>query len=417
MSSNYNYKQFIVLYVDDETQTASNFKEYLSDTFEIEIANSAEEGWKLFQAKPDRIAVVMTDQRMPGGSGTDLLEKVKNLRPRSIRMLATAYSDLDAAIKAVNSGSIYKYVTKPWDPPTLEITLKRGMEFFLVQRERDLLLREKMSALQRMMMTDRLVSLGIFAAGLNHHLRNSLSAVKTFLDLAPFKLQSENLDLANLRNPDYWGDFYQTVQTQIEKIIALLQEVRDIPEPPRLPLNDRISIDETFQRILKNSPQFAAKKISVVFEGGNPAPVAGNQAMLEKAFHLLLDDESVNVDEGGKVRITTEVSHSDSGTKGVLIKLSDNGPGVNVANLTCVFDPFFVRQNLPEQYGLNLLACFFLIHHHSGSISIVKSPENGAQFEIFLPENQGEQIPRKDEREFLQRVFDTERAWEKVLLG
>lgn len=417
MSSNYNYKQFTVLYVDDETQTASNFKEYLSDTFEVEIANSAEEGWKLFQSKPDRIAVVMTDQRMPGGSGTDLLEKVKNLRPRSIRILATAYSDLDAAIQAVNSGSIYKYVTKPWDPPTLEITLKRGMEFFLVQRERDLLLREKMSALQRMMMTDRLVSLGIFAAGLNHHLRNSLSAVKTFLDLAPFKLQSENLDLSNLRNPDYWGDFYQTVQTQIEKIISLLQEVRDIPEPPQLPLSDQVSVDETFRRILKDSPQFAAKKITVLFEGGNPSPVSGNQAMLEKAFHLLLDDESVNVEEGGQVRISTETSQDDSGAKGVLIKLSDNGPGVNVANLTCVFDPFFVRQNLPEQYGLNLLACFFLIHHHSGSISVTKSAENGAQFEIFLPENQGEQTPRKDEREFLQRVFDTEKAWEKVLLG
>jgi DNA-binding NtrC family response regulator len=52
---------------------------------------------------------------------------------------------MEAAIAAVNTGSIYKYVTKPWDPPQLENILKRGLEFFMVQRERDQLLQEKMS--------------------------------------------------------------------------------------------------------------------------------------------------------------------------------------------------------------------------------------------------------------------------------
>lgn len=417
MSSNYNYKQFAVLYVDDEQQTADNFKEYFSDTFVIETANSAEEGWTLFQANPDKFAVVMTDQRMPGGSGTDLLEKVKSSRPRVLRILATAYSDLDAAIKAVNTGSIYKYVTKPWDPPTLEINLMRGMEFFLVQRERDFLLHEKMSALQRLMMTDRLISLGIFASGLNHHLRNSLSAVKTFLDLAPFKLQSENLDLNNLRNPDYWGDFYNTVQTQIDKIISLLQDVRDIPEPPRLPLNDQISVDETLRKVLSsNAAEFEVKNINVHFQAGNPPPISGNQTMVEKAFTLLLNDESVNVSDGGQIRISTEAAAGAAG-KGIVIKISDNGPGLDMVNLTCVFDPFFVRQNLPEQYGLNLLACFFLIHHHAGSITVNANPEGGVVYEIFLPDQPAEETPRKDEREFLQRVFDTEKAWEKILLG
>ena len=50
---------------------------------------------------------------------------------------------MDAAIAAVNTGAIYKYVTKPWDPPQLENTLKRGLEFFMVQRERDQLLQGK----------------------------------------------------------------------------------------------------------------------------------------------------------------------------------------------------------------------------------------------------------------------------------
>src|SRR5678815_3174274 len=130
-----------------------------------------------------------------------LLEKARQLRPRIIRMLATAYSDFEAAVDAVNTGAIYKYVHKPWDIPGLEVTLKRALEFFMVQRERDELLREKLSVLHNLMITDRVVSLGVLAAGLGHHIRNSLVAIRTFLDLAPEKLQEEKVDLEELRSP------------------------------------------------------------------------------------------------------------------------------------------------------------------------------------------------------------------------
>ncbi|MDD5261532.1 MAG: response regulator [Methylacidiphilales bacterium] len=418
MSSNYDYKHFFVLYVDDEAQAGSNFKEYLSDVFDVKIATSGEEGWRMFSENPDRFAVVMTDQRMPGSSGVELLEKVKAARPRVIRILATAYSDLDAAIQAVNSGAIYKYITKPWDPPTLEITLKRGMEFFLVQRERDFLMKEKMSALQRLMMTDRLMSLGIFAAGLNHHLRNSLTAVKTFLDLAPFKLQSENLDLNHLRNPDYWRDFYNTVQGQISKINGLLLEIQDIPETPRLPLTDTVKINDLLKTVFAaKQPAFKEKNIESSFNPGSPVPdIQGNQQMLQRALDFLLHDEVINVNRGGHVTVSTE-SHKDTlGTAGVLITISDNGPDISAAHLTCIFDPFFVRRNLPEEYGLNLLASFFLIYHHSGSITVKPNPQGGVVFEIFIPEDPAKLPVRSDEHEFLERVFNTEKAWEKILL-
>src|SRR5205814_9297821 len=121
-------------------------------------------------------------------------------------ILATAYSDMDAAIAAVNTGAIYKYVTKPWDPPELENTLKRGLEFFLVQEERDQLLRKKMSVLHNMMIADRIVSLGLLAAGLSHHIRNALVAVRTFLDLAPANLEEETMHLSGLRTPELWTE-------------------------------------------------------------------------------------------------------------------------------------------------------------------------------------------------------------------
>src|SRR2546426_4114484 len=195
MQNLYDYKKFAILYVDDEEKSLKYFARAFQEQFRILTAPNAQEGLKVLEQHKDEIGLLMTDQRMPGEKGVWLLERARQLRPHVIRILATAYSDMDAAVAAVNTGAIYKYVSKPWDPPQLETTLKRGLEFFIVQRERDQLLKEKMSVLHNMMIADRIVSLGLLAAGLGHHIRNSLVAVKTCLHLVPNKLKEENLDL------------------------------------------------------------------------------------------------------------------------------------------------------------------------------------------------------------------------------
>src|SRR5712672_2282148 len=238
----YDYKKFVILYVDDEEMSLKYFTRAFEDHFRILTAPNAQEGLKLLELHKDEIGVLMTDQRMPGEKGVWLLERARQLRPRIIRILATAYSDMDAAIAAVNTGAIYKYVTKPWDPPQLENTLKRGLEFFVVQRERDQLLREKMSVLQNMMIADRIVSLGLLAAGLSHHIRNSLVAVKTFLDLAPAKMAEEKVELSGLRNPDFWKEYYQNVQGQIEKINHLLKDLWNASEKPEFAFADQVQV-------------------------------------------------------------------------------------------------------------------------------------------------------------------------------
>src|SRR6476646_5425026 len=251
MQSFYDYKKFGILYVDDEEKSLKYFSRAFEDQFRIFTAPSAQEGFKVLEAHKDEIALLMTDQRMPGEKGVWLLEKARQLRPRIIRILATAYSDMDAAIAAVNTGAIYKYVTKPWDPPQLENTIKRGLEFFIVQHERDQLLREKMSVLHNMMIADRIVSLGLLSAGLSHHIRNSLVAVKTFLDLAPAKLQEESLDLTGLRNPEFWKDYYQNVQSQIEKINNMLKDLWAASESPVFAFKDEVSVRDVVDAVVQ----------------------------------------------------------------------------------------------------------------------------------------------------------------------
>src|SRR3974377_1400155 len=166
MNALYDYKKFAILYVDDEEKSLKYFTRAFEDQFRILTAINAQDGLKILEEQREEIGVLMTDQRMPGEKGVWLVEKARQLRPRIIRILATAYSDMDAAVAAVNAGAIYKYVTKTGAPPQLENTLKRGLEFFLVQAERDQLLREKLSVLHNMMIADRIVSFAFFGGGL-----------------------------------------------------------------------------------------------------------------------------------------------------------------------------------------------------------------------------------------------------------
>src|SRR5580765_1192505 len=286
MKSFYDYKKFAVLYVDDEEKSLKYFSRAFADQFRIFTAANAQDGLKILEEHKDDIGLLMTDQRMPGEKGIWLLEKARQLRPRMIRILATAYADMEAAIAAVNTGAIYKYVTKPWDPPQLETTLKRGLEFYMVQRERDHLLREKMSVLHNMMIADRIVSLGLLAAGMSHHIRNSLVAVKTFLDLAPAKLAEEKMELNGLRNPDFWKEYYQNVQGQIEKINNLLKDLWTASEKPAFEFTDTVRLRDVVESsvgVLKAS--FAAKNIQVQNEIPDSLPeLKANKPKLLRLF-------------------------------------------------------------------------------------------------------------------------------------
>jgi two-component system probable response regulator PhcQ len=416
MQSIYDYKKFVVLYVDDEEKSLKYFTRAFEDQFRIWTAPNAQEGLKLLEEHRDEIGVLMTDQRMPGEKGVWLLEKARQLRPRVIRILATAYSDMDAAIAAVNSGSIYKYITKPWDPPQLEATLKRALEFFIVQRERDHLLREKMSVLHNLMLADRIVSLGLLAAGLSHHIRNSLVAVKTFLDLAPAKLKEETPDVSSLRNPDFWRDYYQNVQNQVDKINAMLKDLWDAGGNSQVTFADSVQVHEALAPALKTvEPMLAAKNIQVECQipENLPALLVEKPKFL-RLFELLLRDEIVSLPEGSRIKLSAQAGPEFSEEKTeIQITLQDNGPGLPKEALRLVFDPFLVRNDSPLEYGLNLMACYFIVHHHGGSIE-AKS-EGGTTFLIRMPLNPNLAIQSQETQDLVKKIILNDSLWENLI--
>ena len=419
MENQYDHKRFAVLYVDDEEKSLASFTRAFGDDFRILTAANARDGLKLLEANADEIGVLMTDQRMPGENGVWLLERARHLRPRMLRMLVTAYTDMEAAIAAVNSGAIYKYISKPWDPPQLDLTLRHALEFFMVQAERDQLLREKMSVLHNMMMADRIVSLGLLAAGLSHHIRNSLVAVKTFLDLAPGKMEEEKTDLAGLRNPDFWKEYHQNVQTQIEKINGLLKDLWTASDNRgAAQFNDEVQLHQAVAAALALfKDEFAARRIEVENRIPDSLPTLHvDLPKFSRLFELLLKDQVATLPAGGRITLAAELQNNGEKPE-VVVQISDNGPGLPQEALSVIFDPFVVKDTVPSEYGIHLMACFFIVHHHSGRIEAQSRQGKGTTFTLRLPLKPEPAMPTPDDTVFLQKALLNEGLWDKLLAG
>jgi len=413
MPNQYDYKKFAVLYVDDEEKSLVAFTRAFEDDFKIFTASSAAAGYQLAQQHAAEIGVLLTDQRMPGEKGVWLLERVRQLRPQIVRILVTAYTDMDAAIAAVNSGAISKYVSKPWDPVQLELTLKQSLEFFLVQDERDQLLHEKMSVLRNLMIADRIVSLGLLAAGLSHHIRNSMVAVKTFLELAPLKLAEEIGSDRSLRDPDFWREYHQNVQGQIEKINHLLGDLRAASEhQSSQPFATEIQLKSSVGRVVAQlQPALDARRIEVDNQIPDTLPALQvDQPKFDRLFELLLRDELAMLPAGSRITLAAELRDQM-----VAVSLTDNGPALPQEALRVVLDPFVITRGTPSEYGINLMACFFIVHHHGGCIEAQNLPAGGNRFTLHLPLHP-ERVPvATGETEFLKKVMLNENLWQKLL--
>ncbi len=153
------------MFVDDEEMTRKTFERIASQEFPVLLAGDVAEAKEVLQQHGDEIGVLLTDQRMPGGLGVELLEYARDLHPSIVRMLTTAYSELEDAIAAVNRGEIIRYIEKPWSNiDALLIDLRVAMRFHLLERSNQELMAEKMSAKARGARVERLQVLAALAS-------------------------------------------------------------------------------------------------------------------------------------------------------------------------------------------------------------------------------------------------------------
>jgi len=126
-----------VLFVDDDASLLFLYKELLEEIYPVHLAVGGKQALKKI-ARGNRYAVVISDLKMPGLGGIDLLSEVRKEQPDAVRIILTGYADLDAAMKAVNQGHVFRFLTKPCGVEELQAAVQAGMEQYeLIQARRE----------------------------------------------------------------------------------------------------------------------------------------------------------------------------------------------------------------------------------------------------------------------------------------
>jgi serine/threonine-protein kinase len=114
-----------LLFVDDEERVTNALRAVFRDNYDVATAAGGDQALELVKAQP--FHVIVSDQRMPGMLGVELLREVKALQPNAVRILLTGYSDLAAIVGSVNDGEVYRFISKPWNQDDLQGTMAEAV--------------------------------------------------------------------------------------------------------------------------------------------------------------------------------------------------------------------------------------------------------------------------------------------------
>lgn len=123
-----------IMIVDDEPANLRLLERLFRRDYQVLTASSGAEALQLLTHHD--VALLLTDQRMPGMTGIELLKRTASFRPHMVRILITGYTDISALIEAINCGQVYKYVPKPWNNDELRVTIERALEYYKTNKLR-----------------------------------------------------------------------------------------------------------------------------------------------------------------------------------------------------------------------------------------------------------------------------------------
>jgi FixJ family two-component response regulator len=355
--------------------------------------------------------VLITDQRMPGESGVQLLERARRLCPNTVRILLTAYTDYNIAVRALNDGRAFRYLHKPVNPDELGQALSQAFEMHQTLLERERLLAEKAESIRHTLMADRVAGMSIMADGLNHHLRNALTVVRAFVDLAPMKLMEE-VNARPPRDTHFWVETQQHAQAQIDRIQSMLAHLAHASHPHKLLRQDQLTLQSVLEdayESLRGHLQDRGLQVSIQLPPDLP-PVFVHGERFRQLWRLLFIEEVTHLQSGDQFHIHAAVEHDPAGGDFLVMRLTDNGTwaaqGDRAAN---IFDPFYTRSRKPDDFGTNMMACYVTLHLHGGTMDARRLEPHGLELTMRLPLDPAYRAPESED--FLRRAQDHEERW------
>jgi len=378
------YRDLPILYVDDSRENLETFASDFSKEFDILTALGKNMGLMMLK-EHSKVAVVIAGHGISPGSGLEFLRSIRRRFPSKIVVLVTEGAQLDDIVDAVNSGEIYKHVNEPWDLERITIILKRGIEFYQLAGERDLLIKENKENIENMARTNKLSDVGIMAASLAHEVNNPLLSINAFFDMLPDRLQDLKDGKIGWEDP-FWTSYREIVKGEVQRIGELISELVEFSQISR-PVSERCDINEIVESMLMLvGHNLDTNKISVVKDltSGLPEMCASKGKIKQVVLNLLLN-ASESLREGGMIEVATRAFHHSEKGEMVELRIKDNGKGISEENLKTIFTPFFTTKSEGRGKGLGLAICKDIAEYHSGQITVESKSGEGTIFIVTFP--------------------------------
>lgn len=410
--------RYSILYVDDEDGNLRIFQRAFKKTFDVYIALSGNEALDILSQHS--INLLISDQRMPNMSGVELLRLASVLYPDTIRIILTAYTDIDDIMQAVNECGIYRYLPKPWKKEEMQQTLEQALEVYKLRQDKNILiseLRESNEVLEDKVKhrtatltetNERLIAeieerkkiekalqiaketaeeaskaKEIFLSTMSHEIRTPLNAIIGLTYL----LQHSTLNTEQQEN-------VQTLQFSSKTLLALINDILDFSKINAGKVEFE-KIDFDWQALLKSTVktfenQADTKKIDLLveLESDLPEVIVGDQVRLGQILNNLIGN-SIKFTHVGNVKATVKLLEENDQETILQFCVSDTGIGIAKNKKDLIFENFSqASQDTSRKYGgtgLGLAITKRLVEHQNGKIWVESELGKGSAFYVVLP--------------------------------
>jgi signal transduction histidine kinase len=375
-----------LLVVDDEPEVLRSVHDLLRLEYRVITCTQGADAIAILDA-PGPIHVIMSDQRMPGMTGVEVLHHAKEVRPEATRLLFTAYADIRAVIDAINQGSVFHYITKPWEPEELEAVVRQAVDQHNLLVENARLLSELKASNQRLAEANRLKSAFIEVA--SHELNTPVAVVLGMIELWKASLSADSSAVQRS-----WIDRVQLAAKRlagtIERMFKLIRadefgQTLDLKPTALEPLVRRVIAE------LQPFLDLRSQQITLELE-----PDLGSAEVDPIKLADILTNLFVNAikftPDGGSIRVSARTLGPDR----VHFKVADEGVGIEVADRPHLFEPFFTGfdtmhhssgdfQFCKRGIGLGLCLVKTFVELHGGKVEFNTAPGRGTTFEFTIP--------------------------------
>ncbi len=383
-----------LLLVDDEPEVLHSIQDLLRLDYRVLVCERGEDAVKILESDAS-IQVVMSDQRMPGMTGIEVLQHARRLRPEATRLIFTAWADIRAVIDSINQGHVFRYITKPWEPEELQQVVRQAVEQHDLITERDRLVSELKETNARLVEADRLKAAFIEVA--SHELNTPVAVVLGMTQLWRIT-QGENADPAEKNWVDRIYHAGKRLASTVERMLKLVR-CNDLSSPLQIELTPlaplvRGAVDEMGTFLVARK-----QRIEV-----DLAPDLGS-AEIDRAkigdvlMNLLINAVKFTPD-GGQIRVAASADGPDR----VRFVIADHGVGIDPALRPFLFEPFFTGFDTMHHssgdfeygkrgIGLGLSLVRRFVDLHGGTVDVSSTPGLGSTFVVTLPRRRANATP------------------------